>query len=296
MCLLLLATVASTADLPEQHLAATRGTLRMAVVGDVGIGSATVARGIATVHQQMSLDAILLVGDNIYPRGVRSVDDPKWKLLDPLSALGLPIFAVLGNHDYAGSVEAQIAATGRRPEWRLPARNYILRSGVADFAMLDTTPFATGRDGGAGERKCLVCAALAAAFPSTHATWRIAVGHHPVVSSGWHGVFPRNEARRMRRLLPILRSAQVDLYICGHDHHLELMSGKPALLISGAGSDPVPPIALHAETLFPTEISLPERIGFALLEASPTALRVRFYNGRGRPLSRWYTVASRHEA
>ena len=54
------------------------------------------------------LDAIILPGDNIYPCGVKSVDDPRWSVLQPLIDLGLPLFPVLGNHDYCGSPDAQI--------------------------------------------------------------------------------------------------------------------------------------------------------------------------------------------
>src|SRR5947207_7091825 len=51
--------------------------LRFAVVGDAGDGTALVAHAIARVHAAMPLDAIILPGDNVYPCGVRSADDPK---------------------------------------------------------------------------------------------------------------------------------------------------------------------------------------------------------------------------
>ena len=103
---------------------------------------------IARVHAQAPLDAILLTGDNFYPCGVKSVDDPRWSLVRPLTRVGVPIFPVLGNHDYCGKAvpESQILATGAVPYWRFPAPQYALRTPMADFAFINTTPFVRGHD------------------------------------------------------------------------------------------------------------------------------------------------------
>jgi tartrate-resistant acid phosphatase type 5 len=263
--LLLCATALATP--PAVTLAPRAATLRMAVVGDAGDGTEAVARGLARVHAATPLDAILLPGDNIYPCGVRSVSDPRWSLLRPLAALGVPLFPVLGNHDYCGDPEAQIAATSTFPQWNFPARTYVIRTGVADFAMLDTTPYVNGR---------APLPDVASLVGQSEAPWRIAVGHHTIVSSGWHGYFPRDEHRRMLALLKPLRSARVDLYVCGHDHHLELVEGRPFMLISGASSDPIPPVALHPHTLFPPDAR--RLSGFAVIEVSRETLTVRFFD------------------
>src|SRR5258706_11260537 len=76
--------------------------LRLAVVGDTGNGSVKVAAGIAAVHAQAPLDAIVVTGDNFYPCGVTSADDPRWSLIQPLTAVGPPVLPVLGNHDSYG--------------------------------------------------------------------------------------------------------------------------------------------------------------------------------------------------
>ena len=65
-------------------------------------------------------DAIYFItGDNVYPCGVKSANDPKWSVVRPLSALGVPLYPVLGNHDYCGNPDAQIGAP--LPNWNLPA-------------------------------------------------------------------------------------------------------------------------------------------------------------------------------
>jgi acid phosphatase len=247
-------------------------TLRVAVAGDAGDGAAAVAAGIARVHAASPIDAVLLPGDNFYPCGVSSPTDPHWSIVAPLSTLGVPLFAILGNHDYCGDPDAQVQATGPVPHWRMPARSYIVRNELADFAMLDTTPYAAGRTRGAE-------ADVRDAFAKSVATWRIAVGHHTIVSSGWHGYFPRSQHRRMSRLLPVLRKSNVDLYICGHDHHLELIAGRPRMLVSGAASAPIPPVALHPSTLYPADAR--REGGFAVVELTATRMTVVFYGMDG---------------
>jgi hypothetical protein len=262
------AAAANGQNAPELSLTARNGTLRIAVAGDIGEGTARVAAGIATIG---TIDAVIIPGDNIYPCGVRSATDPHWSNLDPLSRLGVPLFPVLGNHDYCGNADAEINAPV--PNWNLPAREYLIRSEVADFAMIDTNPYVRGHDEPTESF-------IRTAFPLPR-KWRIVVGHHPIVSSGYHGYFPRRDVRRMRRLLPLMRAASIDLYICGHDHHQELIDGTPQFLISGAGSEPIPPIVLRNSTLFPTNAPFREPIGFTLLEITRDTLALTFYDERG---------------
>jgi acid phosphatase len=288
LAFLLLATLAS-AQPPEITLTPTTATLRLAVVGDTGKGTETVAKAIARVHAGAPFDAILLTGDNFYPCGVMSVDDPRWSLVRPLTTVGVPIFPVLGNHDFCGKSvpEAQTQATGVIPRWRFPAAQYALRTPMADFAFINTTPLIKGQ-------KNDVESTIRGTFAASRTPWRIVVGHHPVISSGWHGYFPRDEVAHMRALIPTLRETNVDFYICGHDHHMELIRGRMLHLISGAGSSPVPPIKLRTTTVFPEEIGR-ERIGFAVVEITARAIRVRMYDAEGRARTGWISGRVRHQ-
>lgn len=261
------------AQTAELSLAPRSGLLRVVIAGDVGKGTSRLAAGIATViATDGPIDAVIIPGDNVYPCGVRAKDDPHWSVLDPLTRLGVPLFPVLGNHDYCGNADAEINAP--LPNWNFPARQYVIRGDVADFAMIDTEPYLLGHDEPAESF-------LRSAFRPGQ-KWRIVVGHHTVVSSGYHGYFPRREVRRLRRLLPIFREVKADLYICGHDHHQELIEGNPRFLISGAGSEPVPPIILRNATLFPTNVPFREPIGFTLLEITSDSMSITFYDEHGR--------------
>jgi tartrate-resistant acid phosphatase type 5 len=285
----LLATLASAAP-AEVVLTPRTATLRIAVAGDTGKGTETLAKAIARVHATSPLDAIVLTGDNFYPCGVKSVDDPRWSLARPLTRVGVPIFPVLGNHDFCGKAvpEAQIHASGTIPHWRFPAPQYALRTPVADFAFINTTPWVRGH-------ATPVAAMIRGTFADSKAPWRVVVGHHPVISSGWHGYFPRDEVKRMRELIPVLRETKADFYICGHDHHMELLRGRMLHLVSGAGSSPIRPVKLRTSTVFPEEI-VRERIGFAVVEITAKTIRVRIYDANGKPRTNWISGRVRHDA
>lgn len=274
---LLLAALTLGTPLQRVPLAPHADTLRLAIVGDTGEGSDRVANGIAKLHARAPLDAVVITGDAFYPCGPASANDPQWNRVHALSRIGIPLFPVLGNHDFCGkSVPiAQIGATAV-PHWQFPARQYVIESKLAEILMLDTTPYATAHNDGAAD-------AVRQGF-AKKTTWRIAVGHHPIVSSGYHGHFPRDQHLRMVMLDPLMRHAKVDLYICGHDHHLELIDGQPRLLISGAGSDPVPPLVPHKQTLYPSEAT--RQLGFATVELDAHSMTIRFFDGDGNAISK----------
>jgi 3',5'-cyclic AMP phosphodiesterase CpdA len=276
---LLLAALTLGTPLPHVPLAPHAATLRVAVVGDTGEGSDRVANGIAKLHARTPLDAVIITGDAFYPCGPSSASDPQWNRVRALSRIGIPLFPVLGNHDFCGksSPAVQIGASAV-PHWQFPARQYVVDSNLAELLMLDTTPYAAGRnDDAAG--------ALRDVFSTKKTTpWRIAAGHHPILSSGYHGHFPRDQHLRMVTLDPLMRRGKVDLYICGHDHHLELIEANPRLLISGAGSDPVPPLVPHKHTLFPSEATA--QLGFATVELDTLSMTIRFFDGDGNAISK----------
>ena len=70
--------------------------------GDGGQGQRDVAAAMLQYHRQRPFDFAITLGDNFYNKGMKGVDDPRWKtwwdqLYDPL---GIQFYATLGTHDY----------------------------------------------------------------------------------------------------------------------------------------------------------------------------------------------------
>src|SRR5690242_20330024 len=79
-------------------------TVRFVAFGDAGAATGAqfaVAQAMADVCKARGCDFALELGDNIYPEGVRSADDPQFetKFETPYEALKMPFYVALGNHD-----------------------------------------------------------------------------------------------------------------------------------------------------------------------------------------------------
>ncbi len=212
--------------------------LDFAAAGDTGSGNgrqAAVAAALGRYASTQPLGFVLLLGDNFYEDGVSSTDDPQWqrkfeRMYDP-SALNVPFYAVLGNHDYRKNAQAQVDYTdsGHGSRWRMPSRYYTVTCTLADGTRVEL--FALDTNGLASD--AAQKAWLASALDASTARWKIVFGHHPVYSNGHHG----NSPALIEALAPIL-SGRADAYISGHDHDLQILQAEGGVryVVSGAGS------------------------------------------------------------
>jgi acid phosphatase len=211
---------------------------RFFALGDTGTGGPgqrAVAAALAKKARRDGCDFVLLLGDNFYPRGVGSADDPRFERdfeqVYDRDALGVPFFAALGNHDHRGSIAAQIERTDRGTRWCMPGRHYSftwrLEDGTAlDFFAIDTTPIVEREEAGDAELEW-----IEGALARSQARWKIVFGHHPVRSAmrrGWLG--PLSTA-----LEPRLARGGADLYLAGHDHCLQMLGPRDGLACAIAG-------------------------------------------------------------
>ncbi len=69
--------------------------------GDGGAAQYAVGRAVAEVCAVRGCDFALMLGDNFYPDGVTSADDPQFisKFERPYAALTVPVYVALGNQD-----------------------------------------------------------------------------------------------------------------------------------------------------------------------------------------------------
>lgn len=178
--------------------------VRLAAAGDVGTGGdaqkATVA-AMDRLDRDREFDALLLLGDNIYPAGDPAAIDAK--LLDPLAPVldgPTELIAALGNHDVqTGDGDPQIDALG------MPGRWYERDVGPVRIIVVDSTR-ATDPEQIDWLRQTL--------SRTTTADWTIVIQHHPPFSAGYHSSHGPSEAN----LVPLYTEFGVDLVLAGHDH------------------------------------------------------------------------------
>jgi len=235
---------------------AQRGGLNFLVFGDWGrrgeADQTEVAAQMAKAAKDIGAKFIISVGDNFYEDGVASVDDPQWQTsfenVYGAPSLQVPWQVILGNHDYHGNCDAQLAYAKTSPRWKMPARYFVQSEKIdaattVDFFYIDTTPMIKGyyspfngektRDQVVTQDVPKQLAWFKAALAASTAQWKIVIGHHPIYSGGEHGDTPE----LIEQVLPLLHEYKVHAYFNGHDHDLQhLQAGTLNLFCSGAGS------------------------------------------------------------
>ncbi|MBC7867531.1 MAG: metallophosphoesterase, partial [Gloeobacteraceae cyanobacterium ES-bin-316] len=235
----------------------TPGALNFIVLGDWGRNGENyqkeVAAGMGKAAHDLSASFVVATGDNFYPYGVQSTQDYHWTAsfenIYTAQSLHVKWFPVLGNHDYASNPDAQVAYTNISSRWTMPARYYSKTFPVGTdtvlMAFIDTDPIekqlrSHGFDSvkyvaGAVEKQVQWLNDLLA---TSTAKWKIVVGHHPLYTGGWRK--NSDDTKRMKDFLePVFNKHTVDVYIAGHEHHLEYIkpNGATHYIISGAASE-----------------------------------------------------------
>lgn len=272
-------------------------TLSFLVIGDWGMhGSRTqrrVAAAMDAVAAASRIDFIISTGDNFYPAGVASKDDPLWRrayeeVYDLPNLRHLTWYVTLGNHDYLGDVDAELDYARDHPRWHLPRTYYQYTTPgsppLVQLFFLDTNGFINGYHARPDRYRHIKRAAAAdqlswlrRQLAQSRATWKIVVGHHPVYSSGRH----HGDTPELRRLLPPLFAEYgVQAYFAGHDHDLEYYRppGATAYIISGGGAG-------H-RTVTPRRDSrfAAASAGFVHVSLDPGRMTLRYLDDKGREL------------
>ncbi len=177
--------------------------LRVAIAGDVGHPSAELEMSVAAMvneHARRPFDALVLLGDNIYPDGDPArVGEAVFEPLAPILARGVVLVAVLGNHDVDRGQPDEVARC-----LGMPARWYERRFGPVQLIALDST-----RAGDRAQRDW-----LDQTLAGSDAALRLVALHHPPYSAGWHG-----SSRDVRRAFgPAFARHGVDVVLAGHEH------------------------------------------------------------------------------
>ena len=252
----------------------------MLIVGDTGKDTfrrTSVVRAMRKHIVWSQPDAVMLLGDNFYETGVDSVDDPRFRdhfesLFDARS-FDMPFYACLGNHDVYGNADAQVQYSDRSDRWRMPAKYYRERkmAGVAtvDFVVLDTNQLLID-----DQESVEQLAWLRSELAGSDADYKIIAGHHPALTGGQHEIVPRiGEV-----LPPLFNEFQIDLYLSGHDHDLQLLKSDSGWLqvVSGSGSK------LRSTSWIDETMFAKADAGFCWLLIDENGLSLSYYNATDR--------------
>ncbi|MEC4115177.1 metallophosphoesterase [Myroides pelagicus] len=221
-------------------------------------------------HAMVSLDGefVVSVGDNFYPNGVASTQDYHWIssyesiYTDP--SLYTDWYVALGNHDYQGNVQAQIDYSEISRRWHMPSRYYSetfkLDNGEKVLlVVMDTNPFIDSyhkkskytdlKEQDTEAQLHWIKQTLGQEDQSIQ--WKIVVGHHPMYSGG-----KRKESKDtqdfQQKFADLFDQYQVDAYICGHEHDLQIIKPKgryTTQFLSGSASE-VRPSGVMEHTIF----------------------------------------------
>ena len=257
--------------------------LQLIAIGDTGTGSEDqfeVAQGMAKVCKESGCDLVLLLGDNFYPDGVNSIEDPQFntKFEQVYQNLNMPFYAVLGNHDVKQDVLSQLIYSLKSSIWHMPNYEYSFKTVDARFFGLNTNcPFSSER-----LRKKLNQDDEELEANAEKRPWTIAFGHHSIYSNGTHG-----DVDLLRRSYwHWFLEGRVDLYLAGHNHnlaHLQSETSATDYVISGAGGAHYrsgsereklnKSVALNKYTYNDT--------GFVWLDITSEKLQIRFHDSSG---------------
>jgi hypothetical protein len=223
-----------------------------------------VAAAMESIDRAHPVHDLVLLGDNFYPHGLlraelvprlrANVVRPYCRFLwlagprapeveeachVPATARHpVPLFAVLGNHDYFSPESPALQREALRrflANWHMPlgaAAVYELGHGVSLVAY-QSDPIFEGAD----------AVPLAEALRASQGPWRILAAHHPIADRGRDA-----EAERHRRYREVVLEAvaaaevPVHLVLAGHEHNLQVLAMSPPApplhVISGGGSEP----------------------------------------------------------
>jgi tartrate-resistant acid phosphatase type 5 len=273
------------------------------VIGDFGrfgeYNQKEVANQMAKTAIEIDLDFVVSVGDNFYPYGVQSTQDPHFeKSFENVYHhfdLQCDWYLGLGNHDYSGNIQAQIDYSNISRRWHMPSQYFEqiieLKGGKKlQLIFIDTNPFIksyyeNNDEKGRNVKKQDTIAQkkwLIETLNKKDASinWKIVVGHHPMYSGGKR--LKSQDTKDIENLLtPIFNEYKVDAYLCGHEHDLQIIKSKNCYttqFLSGAGSE-VRPTGNREGTIY--AISLP---GFMTFSVNTEKMLVHLINESGTVL------------
>ena len=287
-----------------KNLKVPDNALNFLVIGDWGRCGEFYQKEVAAqmAKAAVSGDAAFIIstGDNFYPKGVASINDPLWENsyedIYHQFSLHNDWYVVLGNHDYRLNPQAEVDYTKKSARWNMPSRYYAIKKNIDDdttqkvlFVFIDTNPLIDKyysdpdysrqvREQDSTLQKQWLIRTLSDPDPSIR--WRFVVGHHPLYTSGKR--IKSAETLQFRKSMEgVFIKYKVDAYFCGHEHQLEYIKPEGAThhFISGSGSE-----VRDVKGSLPESIFKASEHGFILFSVTSKSLKLQAINWEGKIL------------
>ncbi len=270
----------------------TENSLDFFVLSDWGYNGSDnqlrVAAEMENVARIVRPEFVLTCGDNFQLTGVKSTSDLQWGLnfedVYTDRSLLIPWYAALGNHDYEGNPDAEVAYSNLNDYWKMPSRYYSFVEPVDSFTtvrfiVLDTEALISEYRNlpDPGNYSTLAQYSwLVNLLPQVKEDWIVVVGHHPVYSANlYHG-----DSKEINIMIkPLLDHYKVDFYLCGHDHNFEHAreEGKTTdYFVNGTGGT-LRACSSNERTVFSLS-----KLGYTYISISRRMASVRFITDEGR--------------
>lgn len=206
---------------------------KICFIGDTGSGY-DLQKEVALELENEGCRMIRHTGDVVYEEGIESPSDKYYKrrfhdvYFNTLQKV--PFFITLGNHDHLGEPGAWIRIAKKNKSVVYPHFWYADRHGDLCFINLDTQHFKL-KDKKVYRDQLQWFEKIKKEFKDCKL--KIAVGHHPMYSSGQHGDAKYSRMDAYKKYFP----GFIDLFVTGHDHNLSFEGRIDDVLhfTSGAG-------------------------------------------------------------
>ena len=223
---------------------------------------------------------VLGLGDNIYPDGVKAIDDKQFmeKFELPYSNISnkIKFFNVLGHHDYNIKVSPknEIKYTKISNKWVMPHNFYCFRKKFnnipVEFIGIDTNLSKM-------KNRKLQEQWLLNTIYESRCRWIIVFGHHPWKS---YSSVQQHDLELDELYEKINSIGKVDLILSGHEHTKQhiYIPDKPNMVICGVGSDIEDNIKFYnnQELKFSSNT-----LGCGMIDFYKNAMNIYFYNTNG---------------
>lgn len=279
--------------------AVSSAQMRLLVANDLGRNGyyeqKPIAERMGKMAGELDVEAVLALGDIHHFMGVESVNDPLWmtnyELIYSHPELQIPWYPILGNHEYRGNTQAVLDYSNVSRRWQMPARYYskVFEEDGATLRVvfIDTTPLIDKYHKDSLDYPSVPqqdakkqLAWLEEELNGAKEDWVVVVGHHPIYA---HTTKSESERKDMqKRVDPILRRHNVDMYICGHIHnfqHIKPQGTSIDYVVNSAGSLARSKVEAIEGTVFASG-----EAGFSVLSFTKDELCLDLMNGKGKTI------------